>query len=53
MDFTTLIWLFIIFAAFTPAMQRRYQEACRRWRPWPLTAKPPDSQTVAERRTIC
>lgn len=31
MDFTTLIWLFFIFAAFTPALQRRYQEACRRF----------------------
>lgn len=31
MDFTTLIWLFLIFAAFTPALQRRYQEACRRF----------------------
>ncbi len=31
MDFTTLIWLFFIFAALTPALQRRYQEACRRF----------------------
>jgi len=31
MDSTTLIWLFLIFAAFTPALQRRYQEACRRF----------------------
>ncbi len=31
MDFTTLIWLFLIFAAFTPALQRRYREACRRF----------------------
>lgn len=31
MDFTTLIWLFFIFAAFTPALQRKYQEACRRF----------------------
>jgi ClpP class serine protease len=31
MDFSTLIWLFLIFAAFTPALQRRYQEACRRF----------------------
>jgi len=31
MDLTTLIWLFLIFAAFTPALQRRYQEACRRF----------------------
>ncbi len=31
MDFTTLIWLFFIFAAFTPALQRRYREACRRF----------------------
>jgi ClpP class serine protease len=31
MDFTNLIWLFFIFAAFTPALQRRYQEACRRF----------------------
>jgi ClpP class serine protease len=31
MDFTTLIWLFVIFAALTPALQRRYQEACRRF----------------------
>lgn len=31
MDFTTLIWMFLIFAAFTPALQRRYQEACRRF----------------------
>jgi hypothetical protein len=29
MDFTTLIWLFLIFAAFTPALQRGYQEARR------------------------
>ncbi len=27
MDFTTLLWLFLISAAFTPALQRRYQEA--------------------------
>jgi ClpP class serine protease len=31
MDFTTLLWLFLIFAALTPALQRRYQEACRRF----------------------
>jgi ClpP class serine protease len=30
MDFTTLIWLFVILAAFTPALQRKCQEACRR-----------------------
>lgn len=31
MDFTTLLWLFLVFAALTPALQRRYQEACRRF----------------------
>jgi len=31
MDFTTLPWLLLDFAAFTPALQRRYQEACRRF----------------------
>lgn len=31
MDFTTLIWLFVIFAALTPAFQRKCQEACRRF----------------------
>ncbi|HEM61446.1 MAG TPA: hypothetical protein ENO24_04070 [Chloroflexi bacterium] len=31
MDFTTLIWLFFIFAALTPALQRRYQQACRQF----------------------
>jgi ClpP class serine protease len=31
MDFTSLIWLFVIFAALTPGLQRRYQEACRRF----------------------
>jgi ClpP class serine protease len=31
MDFTTIIWLFFIFAALTPALQRRYREACRRF----------------------
>ncbi len=31
MDFNTLIWLFFIFAVFTPALQRRYREARRRF----------------------
>jgi len=31
MDFSTLIWVFFIFAALTPALQRRYEEACRRF----------------------
>jgi len=31
MDFTALILLFFVFAALTPALQRRYQQACRRF----------------------
>jgi len=31
MDFSTLIWVFFIFAALTPALQRKYEEACRRF----------------------
>lgn len=31
MDFTILIFLFFLLAALTPALQRRYQQACRRF----------------------